>query len=210
MRVSAFQSVFFCATAALVAFSIGILVARGGAPLKLGPSGDDQGVAHPKTVRVILPDTLDGQSIPGHGTGLVDRRRDLSPLYPTSPGPHEDRSTSTMAAGTAKSPGARDGDDLNPVKASALANETGQPQARDEEGLPDPAADADIPIPRSSVLAPRPVGIATCERQLLSPLLSCGAPRSAPVSQWRLCAVVDLRSRPMNPARGAPADDGFA
>ncbi len=147
MRVSAFQSVFFCATAALVAFSIGILVARGGAPLKLGPSGDDQGVAHPKTVRVILPDTLDGQSIPGHGTGLVDRRRDLSPLYPTSPGPHEDRSTSTMAAGTAKSPGARDGDDLNPVKASALANETGQPQARDEEGLPDPAADADIPIP---------------------------------------------------------------
>jgi hypothetical protein len=145
MRVQAFHSLVFCATASLVALSVGIFVARGGAQDKLGPSGDEQGIAHPRTVRVILPGTLDGQSIPGRGSGLPGRRRDLSPIYPTSPGPHEDGSNSMMAAGTTPSPRARDGDDVSPVTASALANDTAQSEGRDEEGFRDPSTDADVP-----------------------------------------------------------------
>ena len=147
MRVRAFHSLLFCATASLVAFSIGTWVARGGAQEKLGPGGDEQGIAHPRAVRVILPDTLDGQSIPGRGSGLPDRHRDLSPIYPTSPGPHEGGSNSMIAAGTMPSPRARDGDEVSPVTASVLANDTAQSEARDEEGFRDPSTDADVPTP---------------------------------------------------------------
>src|SRR5689334_22142807 len=115
MRVPVFHSLLFVATASMVAFSIAIFVARGGAQQKFGPSGDEQGIAHPRTVRVILPDTLDGQSIPGRGSGLADRRRELSPIYPISPGSHEEKSNSTVAAGTAPSPRAREHDNDSPV-----------------------------------------------------------------------------------------------
>jgi hypothetical protein len=142
MRV--FHSLLFCATASLVAFSVGIWVARGGVPEKLGPS-DEQGIAHPRTVRVILPDTLDGQSIPGRRSRLPDRRRDLSPIYPTSPGPHEDGSNSMMAAGTMPRPRARGGDDESPVTVSVLANDTAQSEARANDGFRDPSTDANVP-----------------------------------------------------------------
>jgi hypothetical protein len=145
MRVRMLHSLLFCATASLVAFSVGIWVARGGAQEKLGPGGDEQGITHPRTVRVILPNTLDGQSIPGRGSGLPGRRRDLSPIYPTLPGPHEDGSNSMMAAGTMPSPRARDSDDVSPTSASVLADDTAQSEARAEEGFRDPSTDADVP-----------------------------------------------------------------
>ena len=121
MRV--FHSLLFCATASLVAFSVGIWVARGGVPEKLGPS-DEQGIAHPRTVRVILPGTLDGQSIPGRGSGLPGRRRDLSPV---------------------PRPRARGGDDESPVTVSVLANDTAQSEARANDGFRDPSTDANVP-----------------------------------------------------------------
>ena len=144
MRIRVFHSLLFCTTVSLVAFSMGLWAARGGAQQKLGPSGDEQGIAHARTVRVILPDTLDGQSIPGHGSGFPDRRRALSPIYSTTPGSHENKSDSMMAAGTTPSPRARNGDDLAPVTASVLANDTAQSEARDEESFRDPSIDADL------------------------------------------------------------------
>jgi hypothetical protein len=142
MRVRVFHSVLFFATASMVALSIAILVARGGAQQKLGPSGDEQGIAHPRTVRVILPDTLDGQSIPGRGSGFADRRRDLSPIYPISPGSREEKSNSTVAAGATPSQRARDNE--SPVTASALAHDTAQTEARDEQGFSDPSPDVEV------------------------------------------------------------------
>jgi hypothetical protein len=150
MQVRVLYFFMLCATASFVAFSLGMWVARGGAQQaqqKLGPSGDGQGIAHAKTVRVILPDTLDGQSIPGHGQGVSDRHRDLSPIYPTSPGSHEDRSI-TQLAGVAPSPRAQDGgDDANLLEASPLANDAGGSDERDDAAFRDIPADIDAPFP---------------------------------------------------------------
>jgi hypothetical protein len=145
MRVRVFHFFLFCATAALVAFSLGIWVARGGALQKIGPSGEEQGVAHPRSVRVILPETLDGQSIPGHGTGLSDRGRDLSPIYPTSPQPHESKPASSMAAATTPSPRPQEpGGDVKPMQASA-ANEGGGSEAWEDDESHESPVDADSP-----------------------------------------------------------------
>ncbi len=142
MPVRVFHSVLFFVTASLVAFSVGMLAAGGGPQQKLGPSGDQQGIAHPRTVRVILPDTLDGQSIPGRGSGFADRRRDLSPIYPVSPGSREEKSSSTVAAGAAPNQRARERDNEGPVTVSAPAHETAQ--TGDEQGFSDPATDVEV------------------------------------------------------------------
>jgi hypothetical protein len=132
MRVRVFHSFLFCAIACLVAFSVGIWVAWGGGPEKVGPSGAEQGTAHPRSVRVILPDTLDGQAIPGHGTGLADRRRDLSPVYPTSPAPQQEKPI--VASATTPGPRAQDqGEAGSSTQASMAASEIGASQARDED-----------------------------------------------------------------------------
>ena len=144
MRVRVFHSFLFCATASLVAFSLGIWIARGGAPQKVGPSGDEQGVDHPRSVRVILPDTLDGQSVPGHGRGLSDRGRNLSPIYPTSPPPREEKSTSSMAAVAMPSPRPQEpGGDVKPIQASAAANEMSGSEASDDSESREGPFDAD-------------------------------------------------------------------
>jgi len=130
MRVRGFQFSLFCATAALLAFSLGIWVAHGGAPEKIGPSGDGQGVAHAKSVRVILPDTLDGQSVPGHGRGLADRGRDLSPIF-HSPQRREAKITSSLS-GTASSRAQDTGGDATTSQTSASANESAGSEAFDD------------------------------------------------------------------------------
>ena len=161
MRVRAFKFLCLCAAASLVAFSLGIWVARGGSPQKLGPSGDAQGVAHPKSVRLILPGTLDGQAVPGHGSGLTDRRRDLSPIYPTSPGSHEEQAVPELAASTP--PTAPRGDevsDVNATQASIIAEGEGEAQGWNVETRLDSPVDDDVrswherPILRH--MAPRP------------------------------------------------------
>jgi hypothetical protein len=133
MRVRGFHSFLLCATVSLVAFSFGIWIAGWGVQPRLGAGGDDQGVAHPGSVRLILPGTLDGQSIPGRGSGLPDRRRDLSPVYPTypaSPGSHEDQSIPQAAAETGPSPRSQDENhDMSPAKVSTLARDTGEAEA---------------------------------------------------------------------------------
>jgi hypothetical protein len=130
MRVRGFHSFLLCATVSLVAFSFGIWIAGWGVQPRLGPGGDDQGVAHPGSVRLILPGTLDGQSIPGRGSGLLDRRRDLSPVYPTYPaslGSHEDPSIPQATAETGPSPQSQDeGHDMSPANLSTLARDTGE------------------------------------------------------------------------------------
>ncbi len=149
MRVRGFHSFLLCATVSLVAFSFGIWIAGRGVQPRLGPGGDDQGVAHPGSVRLILPGTLDGQSIPGRGSGLPDRRRDLSPVYPTypaSPGSHEDQSIPQATAETGPSPRSQDeGHDMSPAKVSTLARDTGEAEAWDGEAVRDSPIDADAP-----------------------------------------------------------------
>lgn len=146
MRVRVFHSILFCAAVSMVAFSLGIWIARSGVPEKVGPSGDEQGVAHPRSVRVILPDTLDGQSIPGHGRGLLDRGRDLSPIYPTSPQPREEKPTSSMAAANTSSPRPQDArGDVKPMQASAAVNEMGGSETWEDDANPESPLDADSP-----------------------------------------------------------------
>ena len=130
VRARVFHSFLLCATVSLVAFSFVIWITGRGVQPKLGPGGDDQGVAHPGSVRLILPGTLDGQSIPGRGSGLPERRRDLSPVYPTypaSPGSHEDQSIPQATAETSPSPRSQDeGNDMSPTNLSTLARDTGE------------------------------------------------------------------------------------
>jgi hypothetical protein len=155
VRARGFHSFLLCATVSLVAFSFVIWIAGRGVQPKLGPGGDDQGVAHPGSVRLILPGTLDGQSIPGRGSGLPERRRDLSPVYPTypaSPGSHEDQSIPQATAETSPSPRSQDeGNDVSPAKASTLARATGEAEAWDGEAVRDSPIHADAPaagVPR--------------------------------------------------------------
>ncbi|MBV9753687.1 MAG: hypothetical protein JO188_14300 [Hyphomicrobiales bacterium] len=194
MRVKAFKPLFLCAIVSLVAFSLGIWVARGGSELKLGPGGDAQGVAHPKTVRVILPDTLDGQSVPGHGSGLPSRRRDLSPIYPTSPGSND--AAPQLAAATPHTlPPSGEARDAQPTPASIHAEANNDAQ----EGW-DERSSIDVPI-----MDDTPFGQDTPVSRRLGYRHARGYAHRAPY-------LVMRRSRPGNPfgpfARLSTSDHG--
>ncbi len=138
MQTRVLTPIVLTTTASLVAFWLGMWVAHGGSQAKVGPGGEEQGITHPKSVRVILPGTLDGQSIPGHASGLPDRRRDLSPVYPTSPGNRQDKSFSDIATETAASAQARDeGARPTPPETTALSESPAGPGGRDGEFIGD-------------------------------------------------------------------------
>lgn len=138
MQTRVLTPIVLTTTASLVAFWLGMWVAHGGSQAKVGPGGEEQGITHPKSVRVILPGTLDGQSIPGHASGLPDRRRDLSPVYPTSPGNGQDKFFSDVATETAESAQARDeGARPTPPETTALSENPAGPGGRDGEIIGD-------------------------------------------------------------------------
>jgi hypothetical protein len=101
MRLRVITFIIVCTTASWVAFSFGIWVARGSQG-KIGPGAEEQGVAHAKSVRLILPGTLDGQSIPGRGSRSADHGRELSPIYPTLEPTSADRTVSEGVAEAAR------------------------------------------------------------------------------------------------------------
>jgi len=148
MRVRGFNSFLLCATVSLVALPFGIWITGWGVQPKLGPGGDGQRVTRPGPVRLISPGTLDGQSSPGGGSGLPDRRRDLSPVYPTypaSPGSHQDQSVPQATAETSPSPRSQnEGHDASPAKASMLTA-AGGAKAWDGEAVRDSPIDAHAP-----------------------------------------------------------------
>jgi hypothetical protein len=91
MNIRPFAIVFVCAVAPAVAFPLGIRVgsswgAKSGPELR--QSGDGRPIAAPlQPVRVILPNTLDGQPIPGEKAQAAAAPRALSPVFPTSASP---------------------------------------------------------------------------------------------------------------------------
>jgi hypothetical protein len=89
MNIRPFAIIFICAAAPAIAFPLGIRVGSSwGAKSGPGFFESQEGrpiTAHPRSVRVIVTNTLDGQAIPG---GKVQEapepQRALPPVYPSS------------------------------------------------------------------------------------------------------------------------------
>jgi hypothetical protein len=91
MNIRPFAIIFVCAAAPAIAFPLGIRVGSSWGA-KSGPelhqSADGRPIAAPpQPVRVILPNTLDGQPIPGEKVQAAAAPRAFSPVFPTSASP---------------------------------------------------------------------------------------------------------------------------
>jgi hypothetical protein len=116
MRLQVFAVILICAAGPSIAFPLGVWVASGGGWRdKSGPKAPERDgagrvIAQRNPVRVILPGTLDGQSIPGKGNESPQHGRELSPVYPTSPSVDMDRSVSQGLAPAAQASEAQAGE----------------------------------------------------------------------------------------------------
>jgi hypothetical protein len=109
MNLRLFAIILTCTAAPAIAFPLGVRVGSGWHD-KFGVERPDSGgalraAAHLHPVHVIIPGTLDGQSIPGNGGRSSGHGRELSPVYPTSASLDRDISVSQgLAPAAAGSP----------------------------------------------------------------------------------------------------------